>query len=229
MASESILFVEDDARVADAVIKGLAESGYDVRHATSGRGARTQLDQRCPDLMILDLGLPDIDGLDLLAECRAGGMSIPVLILTARDQLDDKVRGLESGGDDYLVKPFAFAELLARIRSLLRRSSGVSAETRVGDLRIDLVKRDVVRDGQEIVLTQREFDLLAYLVRNRNENVTRDMLARDVWKITSRATPIDNVIDVHMSHLREKVDKPFSVRLIKTIRGIGYRLEEPSS
>lgn len=228
MTSEAyaILVVEDDARVAASLEQGLTEEGYGITRVESAEKALKQLAARRFDAVLLDLGLPGRDGSDVLRELRARQDATPVLILTARDSLPDRVKGLDAGADDYLVKPFAFPELLARLRALLRRSqSAEPTRLRLADLEVDLVNRVVSRAGGALTLTAREFDLLAYLLRCSGQTVTRDMLARDVWKETSRATPLDNVIDVHISHLREKVDRGFEPKLLHTIRGVGFVLE----
>jgi DNA-binding response OmpR family regulator len=179
------------------------------------------------DLVVLDLMLPRRGGVEILATLRGRDRGIPVLILTARDAVPDRVAGLDTGADDYLVKPFAFPELLARIRALLRRGRAEpSGRLKVSDLDLDAPARRVTRGGREIELTSREFELLEYLLRNRGRAVSREMLARDVWKETRRATPLDNVIDVHIARLRRKVDEPFEARLIHTVRGVGFIVKE---
>ncbi len=224
--SSSILLVEDDPRVASSLVQGLSEVGYAMTRTSSAEQALKQLGATRFDLVLLDLGLPGRDGLDVLRELRGRQDATPVLVLTARDTLNDRVKGLDAGADDYLVKPFAFVELLARIRALLRRAQSVETNClKVADLAVDLLNRQVTRAAQAITLTTREFDLLAYLIRCTGQPVSRDMLARDVWKETSRATPLDNVIDVHISHLRDKIDRDFELKLLHTIRGIGFVLE----
>ncbi len=224
--SSSILLVEDDPRVASSLVQGLSEVGYAMTRTGSAEQALKQLGANRFDLVLLDLGLPGRDGLDVLRELRGRLDATPVLVLTARDTLTDRVKGLDAGADDYLVKPFAFVELLARIRALLRRSQAVETNClKVADLSVDLLNRLVTRAAQTISLTTREFDLLAYLVRCAGQPVSRDMLARDVWKENSWATPLDNVIDVHISHLRDKIDRDFALKLLHTIRGIGFVLE----
>lgn len=177
--------------------------------------------------MVLDLMLPGRDGLEILAVLRSRGDQPFVLVLTARDAVEDRVLGLDKGADDYLVKPFAMSELLARIRNLLRRSmAGQDVHLQVGDLKVDLVTREVYRGGRIIDLTLREFDLLAYLMRHRGRFVSRKMIAYDVWQGTGRATPLDNIIDVHIARLRKKIDKGFEIKLIHTIRGVGFIMKE---
>jgi two-component system copper resistance phosphate regulon response regulator CusR len=220
-----ILIVEDELKVANALKQGLEGEHYDVAVATTGEEAFFQVSTARFDLIILDWMLPGRDGIQVLTTIRERGLETPVLLLTARDTLDDRVHGLNSGADDYLVKPFAFAELLARIRALLRR--GRTKETvrlSVGDLEMDLVSRKVIRAGQNVELTVREFELLEYLMRHENQVVPRDTLARDVWKEPTRGTPLNNVIDVHIARLRRKVDAEQATKLIHTVRGIGFML-----
>ena len=169
--------------------------------------------------------LPGRDGIEVLKTLRSSGSKTPVLLLTARDAVEDRVLGLNAGADDYLVKPFAFAELLARVRALLRRvDSGNPLRQQVGDLTLDMQTRRVVRGSREIALTPREFDLLAFLAQHHDETVTRQMIAREVWREPNRATPLDNVIDVHLAHLRRKLDDGEDVKLIQTVRGVGFVL-----
>ena len=221
-----VLVVEDDPRVASSLTQGLTENGYAVAAVKSAEAALKHLGAQRVDLVLLDLGLPGRDGLEVLRELRGRQDATPVLVLTARDALPDRVKGLDAGADDYLVKTFAFTELLARVRALLRRSVATEpTRLKLADLEVDLVGRIAQRAGHPLVLTTREFDLLAYLLRCAGQAVTRDMLARDVWKETSRATPLDNVIDVHISHLREKIDRDAPVKLLHTIRGVGFIME----
>ena len=179
--------------------------------------------QEAYDLVLLDLMLPKRDGLEVLTALRRRGLQTPVLVLTAKDTVEDRVQGLDLGADDYLVKPFAFPELLARIRALLRRGRPDQVlKLHEGDLEMDLVTRRVTRAGRVLELTAKEFDLLEYLLRHHGHVVSREMLARDVWQVTARATPLDNVIDVSMARLRRKVDDPFDVTLVHTVRGVGF-------
>ena len=229
--SFGILVVEDDVRVAESLKRGLGEEGFAV--ATAGRlaAADEQLARGTPALVVLDLNLPDGDGRTWLRRVRGAGHRMPVIILTARDTLPERVAGLEEGADDYLTKPFAFAELLARIRARLRTAAAQTDEgaLRVGDLEIDRLRRQVRRAGRPVDLTAREFDVLALLAQWRGQPVSRDLLAREVWKVNRRLTPLDNVIDVHLSHLRDKIDKDHPSKLIQTVRGVGFRLAEESA
>jgi len=222
-----ILVIEDDKKMAQALKKGLESERYDVELAHEGEGGFFLINTRTYDLIVLDLMLPGRDGLEILGAVRARRDKTPVLILTALDAVEDRVAGLDSGADDYLVKPFAFPELLARIRALLRRGGDDQVyKLKLADLEMDLVRRVVARDGRALSLTGREFELLEYLLRNQGRIVTREMLARDVWKETQRATPLDNVIDVHIARLRKKVDDPFSTKLLHTVRGVGFIFTE---
>jgi DNA-binding response OmpR family regulator len=222
-----VLVVEDELKVANALREGLEGERYDVVVERTGEDAFFRMTTETFDLILLDLGLPGRDGLQILTALRGKGVKTPVLVLTARDALQDRVAGLDSGADDYLVKPFAFAELLARIRALMRRGRGAeSPRLAVGDLMMDLITRKVTRSGQPVELTVREFELLEYLMRYEGQVVSRETLARDVWKETARTTPLDNVIDVHIARLRRKVDLDRPVRLIHTIRGVGFMLRE---
>ena len=222
-----ILVVEDEQKVANALREGLQGERYEVAVERTGEGAFFRITTENFDAILLDLTLPGRDGLEILKAIRERGMKTPVLVLTARDTLQDRVVGLDSGADDYLVKPFAFAELLARIRALMRR--GRAAETpRLGaaDLEMNLITRKVVRGGRLVDLTVREFELLEYLLRYLGQVVSREALARDVWKETARTTPLDNVIDVHIARLRRKIDVDQMPRLIHTVRGVGFMLRE---
>ncbi len=222
-----ILVVEDEQKVADALREGLEDERYDVVVERTGEGAFFRVNTETFDVVLLDLTLPGRDGLEILRAIRQRRMETPVLVLTARDSLEDRVTGLDAGADDYLVKPFAFAELLARIRALVRRGRVADApRLTVGDLEMDLVTRTVVRGGRPVDLTVREFELLEYLMRYHGQVVSRETLARDVWKETARTTPLDNVIDVHIARLRRKVDLDQAVKLIHTVRGVGFMLRE---
>ena len=222
-----VLVVEDEQKVANALREGLEGERYEVVVERTGEGAFFRLNKETFDVILLDLMLPGRDGLEILETLRARGVKTPVLILTARDTLEDRVIGLNRGADDYLVKPFAFAEVLARVRALARR--GRASETHrlsIADLDVDLVTRAVTRGGEPVDLTLREFELLEYLLRHQGQVVSREALARDVWKETSRSTPLDNVIDVHIARLRRKVDTDRDAKLIHTVRGVGFALRE---
>jgi two-component system copper resistance phosphate regulon response regulator CusR len=224
-----ILVVEDEAKVARALQEGLEREEYDVVVARTGEEGFFLVSAEKFDLVILDLMLPGRDGLQVLSTVRKRGLVTPVLILTARDAIEDRVQGLDGGADDYLVKPFAFPELSARIRALLRRGrTDQLVRLKLADLEMDLVARKVKRGNKDVELTVREFELLEYFLRHKQQVVSREMLAREVWKEPSRATPLDNVIDVHMTRLRRKLDEPFDRKLIHTIRGVGYVLREES-
>jgi DNA-binding response OmpR family regulator len=222
-----ILVVEDEAKVARALKEGLEGEHYDVVVAKTGEEGFFRANAEIFDLVVLDLMLPGRDGIEILSTLRKRGVQTPVLILTAKDTVEDRVLGLDSGADDYLVKPFAFPELLARIRALLRRGRiDQVLRFKAGDLEMDLVTRKVTRGDQTLELPAREFALREYLLRPQNHLVSREMLARDVWKEPSRATPLDNVIDVHITRLRKKVDQDFPIKLIHTVRGVGFILHE---
>jgi DNA-binding response OmpR family regulator len=207
--------------------EGLEGERYEVAVAYTGEDAFFRLTTEKFDIILLDLMLPGRDGLQILTTVRKRGVDTPVLLLTARDTVEDRVAGLNSGADDYLVKPFAFAELLARIRALLRRGRTPDA-LRLGaaDLEMDIVTRKVMRAGRGVDLTAREFELLEYLLRHEGQVVLRETLARDIWKETDRGTPLNNVIDVHIARLRRKVDVDHPRRLIHTVRGVGFMLAE---
>jgi two-component system, OmpR family, copper resistance phosphate regulon response regulator CusR len=223
-----ILLVEDDGKLAATLARGLREDGFGVSVANTCGEADAACAVTDFSLIILDLGLPDGDGIDWLCEARLRGLRVPVLILTARDAVDQRVLGLNSGADDYVAKPFAYSELLARMHALTRRRAPPPARLLgVADLRIDLVARRVSRGAVTVELAPLEFDVLAYLVYNADTVVSRDTLVRDVWKIQHRATSMDNVIDVLITRLREKVDRPFAEALICTVRGVGYQIRDP--
>jgi len=223
----NILIVEDDEKTAGAITVGLQAEGFMAIAAHTGEEALAALSQERFEAVILDWMLPGRDGMDVLKTMRSRGITTPVLLLTARDAIADRVQGFDCGADDYLIKPFAFAELVARIRSLLRRiPAGEPLRRRLADLTLDLETRTVWRGEHRIDLTSREYDLLAYLLRHPGQIVTREMLAKDVWRETKRATPLDNVIDVHVAHLRRKVDDGRETTLIQTVRGVGFVLRE---
>ena len=222
-----LLVVEDERKVAEALREGLAGEGYDVVVETSGEAAFLRLATDHFDIVLLDLRLPGRDGIEILSAVRRRGLQTPVVVLTARDTLEDRVIGLDAGADDYLVKPFAFAELLARIRAVSRRGRTVHAgRLSVDTLSIDCATRRVTRRGGVVELTAKEFDLLLYLTRYAGQVVSRDTLAREVWRETARSTTLDNVIDVHISRLRRKIDVDQPVTLIHTVRGVGFLLRE---
>jgi two-component system copper resistance phosphate regulon response regulator CusR len=222
-----LLVVEDDNTIREFLTRALAESGFGVDASALGSQAEKLALEGVHDALIVDLTLPDMDGLELIQRLRAQGVSSPVLILSARRSVDERVLGLERGGDDYMTKPFAVAELLARIRALLRRSTPSQSEAtrlRVADLEIDLIRREARRGGVEIQLTQQEFALLEYLCRNAGRVVTRAMVLDHVWKM--RIDTSTNIVDVHIHRLRSKVDRDAQPPLIRTIRGVGYVLKD---
>ena len=222
-----LLVVEDQKKLLNSLRSGLEEEGYEVITASNGEQGYYAATTEAVDAVVLDLMLPGRDGITVLRDLRAKGFARPVLILTARDAVEDRVLGLDSGGDDYLVKPFAFAELLARLRALLRRDvSGRELVLRADDLEVDLLARRVVRGGVELDLTRREYELLEYLLRHKNATVSRDMIARDVWKEVTCAPT--NAIDVYVTLLRKKVERPGARQLIHTVRGVGYALRDGS-
>jgi two-component system OmpR family response regulator len=220
-----VLLIEDDRQMADYLRKALGEVGAVTDYAADGREGLLLAAGGDYDALILDRMLPSLDGLAILRTLRASGNQTPVLILSALGEVDDRVEGLRAGGDDYLVKPFAFSELHARLEALLRRGSGEAPETRlrVGDLEIDLLKREVVRAGRPIQLQPREFRLLEYLMRHAGQVVTRTMLLEQVWDY--HFDPQTNVIDVHISRLRGKIDRDFDIPLLHTVRGAGYMIQ----
>jgi DNA-binding response OmpR family regulator len=218
--------VEDDATIAEFVEKGLREAGFAVDSAADGRTGLEKALAGPFDVAIVDVMLPGLDGLALIDTLRARGVKTPVLILSARRSVDDRVRGLQAGGDDYLTKPFAFAELLARVQALIRRATGAAEPTRlsVADLSLDLLTRKVQRGSQALELRPREFALLEYLMRNAGKVLTKTMILSHVWGYSF--DPSTNVVDVLVSRLRDKIDKPFATRLLHTVRGVGYVLRE---
>jgi two-component system copper resistance phosphate regulon response regulator CusR len=222
-----ILIVEDEPKVGNALSEGLRASGYEVTLAQRGEDGFFLASSQSFDLIVLDVMLPGRSGIEVLKTLRKQGLQIPVLLLTAKDAIEDRVLGLDAGADDYLVKPFAFPELGARLRALLRRGKTETVVSlKLGTLEMDLTTRLVSRDAKPIELTVREFELLEFLLRNKGRVVSREMLARDVWKENNRATPLDNVIDVHIARLRRKVDDDFEPKLVRTVRGVGFMLSE---
>ena len=218
------LLVEDDATIAEFVARGLREAGFVVDHAPDGGTGLTAATDQPYDVAIVDLMLPKRDGLSLIEELRRRGVATPVLILSARRSVDDRVRGLQTGGDDYLTKPFAFAELLARVQALVRRASRAPEPTTltVEDVTLDLLSRRVTRAGKPIDLRPREFTLLEYLMRNIGKVVSKTMILSHVWEYNF--DPQTNIVDVLVSRLREKIDRPFEKKLLHTVRGVGYVL-----
>ena len=223
--SKHILIIEDDPDLAKVLSIGLEDAGYKVRHAADGEAGLEVAQKEKFDALIVDRMLPKCDGLSVITELRSKGYQTPVLILSALDQVDDRVTGLRAGGDDYLPKPYALAELLARLESLLRRQETAAPATklRVGDLEMDLIARTVIRAGKEIDLQPREFTLLEYLMRHAGQTVTRTMLLEGVWDF--HFDPQTNVIDVHISRLRQKIDKGFPHAMLQTVRGSGYMIK----
>ena len=222
-----LLLVEDEVDIQSFLRRSLQEAGYQVDVASDGQSAERLAVDGSFDILIVDLGLPDLDGITLILRLRQLGVRAPVLILSARRSVDDRVRGLEQGGDDYLTKPFALAELLARLRNLLKRNSPAAAEStrlRVQDLELDLLRREATRGGKVLQLTQQEFVLLEYLCRNAGRVVTRSMILDKVWGM--RILPDTNVVDVHIYRLRGKVDGAGQPPLIRTMRGVGYVLKD---
>jgi len=220
-----LLVIEDDRTIASFLVKGLQEAGFAVDHAEDGRKGLALALTESYDAAVVDVMLPGLDGLSLIEELRRQKVRTPVLILSAKRSVDDRVRGLQAGGDDYLVKPFAFSELLARVQALIRRSTGEPQPTRlvVGDLVLDLISRRVERAGTAVELRRREFTLLEYLMRNAGRVVSKTMIMEHVWNYSF--DPRTNVVDVLVFRLREKIDRGFEPKLIHTVRGIGYVLK----
>ena len=221
-----VLLIEDDPDTAQYVINGLEEEGHTIDHSADGREGMTQAMGENYDVLIVDRMLPGLEGLAIVKTMRSAGCKVPIIFLTALGGVDDRVDGLDAGGDDYLVKPFAFSELLARINALSRRPHLKGEETRlkVGDLALDLITRKVYRGAAEIELQPREFRLLEVLMRNKGRVVTRTMLLERVWSF--HFDPKTSVVETHISRLRSKIDKPFATELIHTVRGSGYSLHE---
>ena len=224
--SRRILVVEDDSDTAAYIMKGLREEGFAVEHAGDGRDGLYMATEQDFDAIVMDRMVPGLDGLAVIKALRAAEIDTPIIVLSALGQLDERVKGLRAGGDDYLSKPFGFSELSARLASLMRRTASKAEQTSLscGDLRMDLLSRKVARNGQSLDLLPREFMLLEYLLRHRDRVVTRTMLLEQVWDY--RFDPHTSVIDTHVSRLRKKIDDPFDSPLLHTVRGAGYRLSE---
>jgi two-component system OmpR family response regulator len=223
-----ILVVEDDAKIASFVEKGLRQAGYAVDTVSDGEEGLAMAQFNPYDAAVVDIMLPGMDGLTLIEELRRRRLTTPVIILSAKHSVDDRIRGLKAGGDDYLTKPFSFSELLARIQALMRRASMKTSPTsfEAGDLKVDLLTREVKRGEQQIELQPREFSLLEYLLRNKGTVVSKTMILEHVWDY--HFDPKTNVVDVLVSRLRSKIDKDFDVKLIHTLRGVGYVLKDPA-
>ena len=221
-----ILLVEDDLKIASFIRKGLSASGFIVDHVPDGEEGCSLVLTEPYDVVIVDIMLPKLDGLSLIRRVREKGLDTPILILSARDAIDDRVKGLQTGGDDYLTKPFAFSELLARVQALIRRSGNAVEPTRLeaGDLKVDLLSRDVIRGGNKIELQPLEYLLLEYLIRNKDRVVSKTMIMEHVWNYNF--DPQTNVVEARICKLRDKIDKGFDQKLIQTIRGVGYVLKE---
>ena len=220
-----ILVVEDERRIADFLSRGLQGAGYAVDIAPTGANAVDCIHSADYDLVVLDLMLPDMDGMQVLERIRNRKLGPPVLILSARGALDDRVKGLEQGADDYLVKPFAFVELLARVRALLRRGQPAPEKLQVTDLVLDCIRRKVTRAGETIDLAPKEFGILEYMMRNKGRPLSRTMIVEHVWDMDYDG--LTNIVDVYIRHLRSKIDDRFATKLIQTVRGIGYMIEGP--
>ncbi len=220
-----ILVVEDEKRIQDFLLRGLQSGGYAVDVAGNGASALDMVHATEYDLVILDLMLPDMDGLTVLEKLRNRKVSPPVLILSARDAVDDRVKGLELGADDYMVKPFAFVELLARVRALLRRGQPIPERLQVGELVLDCIRRKVTRNGENIELAPKDFSILEYMMRNRGRPLSRTMIVEHVWDMDYDG--LTNIVDVYIRHLRSKIDDRFPAKMIHTVRGIGYMLDVP--
>ena len=218
-----VLLVEDDVRISRVVQRALSEVGHDVDVAHDGAEGLARAEDTPYDLLVLDVMLPEMDGLAIARELRRQRMRTPILMLTARDAIADRVRGLDAGADDYLTKPFALEEFLARVRALGRRADGMSETLAVGDLSLDVDRHEVTRDGQPIELTAKEFDLLAYLMRNAGRVLSKDQITEHVWGFDSEAP--SNVVEIYIHYLRDKIDRGFARPLIRTVRGVGYTIK----
>jgi len=227
-----ILVIEDEVKMAKALKKGLNQAGYEVEGANTGEEAFFLISTKRYDLILLDWMLPGRSGIEILTAMRDSQNETPVLILTAKDEVEDKVEGLDAGADDYLVKPFAFPELLARIRALSKRRTDLQTDSNtyaIEDLKMNLIERSVIRNGTNLDLTKIEFNLLVYFFKNKGLIVSRKMLSDDVWKVHSKTLHMDNVIDVTINRLRRKIDGVHETKLIKTVRGVGFTLKASSS
>jgi DNA-binding response OmpR family regulator len=223
-----VLVVEDEQKMADMIKRGLEEEGMEVEVAEDGTAGLAAAKAEGIDLIILDIGLPGIDGFEVARELRTSGSKTPILVLTAHDTTEMKVKGLDSGADDYLTKPFAFAELLARLRALQRRTqSEDTSRLQIGDLSLNLISRRVSRGGVEVQLTNKEFALLEYFMRHPDEILSRENLSEKVWEETFDT--LTNVIDVYINYLRNKIDRNFEPKLIQTVRGVGYTFKAPTT
>ena len=225
MDTTRVLVVEDEKRIADFLGRGLESAGYLVSIVHDGTSALETLHAVAHDLVVLDLNLPDMDGLKVLEKIRNRKVSPPVLILSARSNVDDRVQGLESGADDYISKPFAVVEFLARVKALLRRGAPLQDRLQVGDLTLDCIRRKVTRAGENIDLAPKEFSILEYLMRNRGRPLSRTMIVEHVWDMDYDG--LTNIVDVYIRHLRSKIDDRYAVRMIHTVRGIGYLIDVP--
>jgi heavy metal response regulator len=221
-----VLVIEDDAKIASFITKGLEQAGFAVDHAADGEDGLFMATSEAYDAAVIDIMLPGRDGLSVIAAMRQAKLATPVIILSAKHSVEDRIQGLQTGGDDYLVKPFTFAELLARVQALIRRSSRVTEPNRltVGDLSVDLVTRETVRSGQTIELQPREFSLLEYLMRHSGRVVSKTMILEHIWNY--HFDPQTNVVDVLVCRLRNKIDRDYEQRLIHTIRGVGYVIKD---
>ena len=222
-----VLVIEDEEKMADVLKRGLEEESFEVDVAGDGVSGLEMAKSSQPDLIILDIGLPGIDGFQVAREVRDAGIKTPVLMLTARDTTEMKVHGLDSGADDYLTKPFAFAELLARLRALQRRTQTADTTLQIGDLSLNLITRRASRAGVEMQLTNKEFGLLEFFMRHPDEILSREILSEKVWEETFDT--LTNVIDVYINYLRNKIDRNFEPKLIQTVRGVGYRFKTPTT
>lgn len=223
-----LLIIEDDMEIVSFITKGMKQEGFTVDHSGDGEEGLHMAETSTYDAAIIDIMLPKLDGLSVIETLRKKNINTPVIILSAKRSLDDRVMGLQKGGDDYLVKPFAFSELLVRVQALIRRSSGIvdPSVLTVGDLTVNLLKREVLRDGKQIELQPREFSLLEYLIRNVNKPISKTLILEHIWGF--HFDPQTNVVDVLVCRLRNKIDRDFSEKMIQTIRGVGYALKGPS-